>query len=134
MIKNHGAILRSNIGALPVQCSRVMIRPEDVQKFVIADLRGIKLDFHHLGVSALVGANIVIRRILLCSSRIPDAGGYNTFQVAESFLHAPETTRTERSFLRLHTRTMKRLHEARNQMLVDNRCLTWKARSHFHSP
>src|SRR5262249_37667058 len=54
------------------------------------------------------------------------AGGYNTFHVAESFLHAPETTRTEHSFLRLHTRTMKRLHEARNQMLVDNRCLTWR--------
>src|SRR5437667_12486227 len=107
MIKNHGAILRSNIGALPVQCSRVMIRPEDVQKFVIADLRGIKLDFHHLGVSALVGANIVIRRILFCSSRIPDAGGYNTFHVAASFLYAPEPPRTQPTFFLLHTRTMQ---------------------------
>src|SRR4029077_12758846 len=38
MIKNHRSILLSNIRALPVQRSRVMIRPENIQEFVIADL------------------------------------------------------------------------------------------------
>ena len=38
MIKNHRAILLSNVRALPVQRSRVMIRPENIQKFVVADL------------------------------------------------------------------------------------------------
>ena len=95
-----------------------MIRPENVQKFVIADLRRIKLDFHHLGVSALVGANILVCGIRLCTTRISDAGGQNTFYVAESFLHAPETSCAERSFLRLHANTMRPLHHVRNQMLA----------------
>src|SRR5215471_3314074 len=34
MIKNHGAILRAHIRALPVQCSGVMIRPENIQELV----------------------------------------------------------------------------------------------------
>ena len=132
MIKNYRSILHANVGALPVQRGRVMVRPEKIQKFVIADLRRIELHFHDLGVSGLVGANILIRRILLCSSRIPDTGGQNTFYVAESLFHSPETTRTECSFLRLHANTMKRLDHMRNQMLVGNRCLTWKPRSHLH--
>jgi hypothetical protein len=38
MIKNYRSILRPNIRALPVQRSRVMVRPENIQQFVIADL------------------------------------------------------------------------------------------------
>ena len=132
MIKNYRSILRSNIRALPVQRRGVMVRPENIQKVVIADLRRIELHFHDLGVSGFVGANILIRRIMLCSPRIPDAGGQNTFYVAECLFHSPETTRTECSFLRLHANTMKRLDHVRNKMLVGNRCLTWRPRSHLH--
>jgi hypothetical protein len=32
----------------------------------------------------------------------------------------------------LHANTMKRLDHVRNQMLVGNRCLTWKPHSLFH--
>jgi hypothetical protein len=132
MIKNYRSILHANIGALPVRRRGIMVRPENLQKFVIADLRRIELHFHDLGVSGLVGAHILIRRILLCSPRIPDAGGQNTFYVSECFLHSPETTRTERSFLRLHANTMKRLHHVRNQMLAGIRDLTCMRRSPFH--
>ena len=38
MIKNHRSILRANIGALPVQRRGVMVQPEQIQKFVVADL------------------------------------------------------------------------------------------------
>jgi hypothetical protein len=38
MIKNYRSILRANIGALPVQRCGVMVRPENIQEFVIADL------------------------------------------------------------------------------------------------
>ena len=38
LIKNHRSILRANIGARPVQRCGVMVRPENIQKFVIADL------------------------------------------------------------------------------------------------
>src|SRR4029079_8506354 len=38
MIKNHRSILRANIGSLPVQRRGVVVGPENIQKFVIADL------------------------------------------------------------------------------------------------
>src|SRR5215471_20295234 len=123
MIKNYRAILRSNIRALPIQGSRVMVRPENIQKLVISDLRQIKLDFHHFGVSALVGANILIRRMIFSSTCIPDAGGQDTFYVAKTFLYSPKTACAERSLLRLHANTMRPLHYLRNQMLAHIRCL-----------
>src|SRR5947207_813754 len=79
VIKNYRSILLANIGALPVQRGGIMVRPEKIQKFIIAHLRRIELHFYDLRVSGFVGANILIRRILVCSSRIPDAGGQNAF-------------------------------------------------------
>src|SRR5260370_33322287 len=38
MIKNYRSILHANIRALPVHRSGIMIRPENIQKFVIANL------------------------------------------------------------------------------------------------
>src|SRR5262245_31260660 len=108
MIKNYRSILRANVGTLAVQRCWIVVRPENIQKFVITDLRWIELHFHDFGVSGLVRANILICRVVLCSSRIPDARGQNSFYVAECFFHSPETTRTEHSFLSLHANTMKR--------------------------
>jgi len=118
MIKNYRSILRADVRALAVPRRRVVVRPENVQKFVVADLRWIELHFYDFGMSGLVGANILICRVLLCAPRIPDTGGQNTFYVAKSFFHSPETTGTEHSFLNLHANTMKRLDHVRNQMLV----------------
>src|SRR6266700_100836 len=72
VIKNYRSILLANIGALPVQRGGVMVRPENIQKLVITGLRWIKFDFHHLGVSGFIGANILIRWILFGSTCIPD--------------------------------------------------------------
>ena len=38
MIKNYRSILHAHIGALPVQRGGIMVRPEKIQKFVVADL------------------------------------------------------------------------------------------------
>src|SRR5439155_1842546 len=84
-------------------------------------------------VSSLVGANVLVCGIFLCSTRIPHARGQNTFHITENFLHAPETSRAECRFLRLHAKTMRPLHHMRNQMLAairDLTCLHW---SHFHA-
>src|SRR6266700_6956996 len=114
MVKDYRAILHSNIRSLPIQGRWIMIRPENIQKFVVTDLRGIKFNFHHLGVPGLVGANIFVRRILLCSSCVPDSCGQNPLQIAESFFHSPETTCAERGLLRLHVEMMVRLLAPRN--------------------
>ena len=83
-------------------------------------------------MSGLVGADILLRRVLLCPPRVPDTGRQNTFYVAKSLFHSPETTCTERSFLSLHANTMKRLDHVRNQMLAAIRGLSSLHRSQFH--
>src|SRR6266403_4168761 len=118
MVKDHRALLHSNIRSLPVQCCRIMSRPENIQKFVVTDLRGIKFHFDHLCVPGLVGANIFICRILLCSPRVPDSCEHNPLQVAESFFHSPETTCAECGLLRLHVEMMVRLLAPRNHALL----------------
>src|SRR6266480_4789594 len=117
MIKNHRAILYSNVGTLPVQSCRIMVRPENIQKFVITDLRRIEFHFHYLDVSGLIGADILIRWILFCSPCVPDRCGQNALQIAESFFHSPETACAECGLLRLHTKMMLRLLATRNQVL-----------------
>ena len=92
-----------------------MVRPEDIEELVIASLRWIKFHFHHLGMSGLISANILVRRILFRSTCISDACGQNTFHVTESFLHSPETTCAERSLLGLHIDTIKLLLAIRNK-------------------
>ena len=115
MIKNHRAILRADIGALPVQGGRVMVRPENVEKLIVTDLRWIELDFHHLGVSGFVRTNIFIGGVVFCPACIPDRCGQNALQIAQSFFHSPETACSECGFLRIHMGTMTRLGALRNR-------------------
>src|SRR5437667_3009906 len=109
MVKNRRTVLGSDIWSLPVQGRRIMIRPENIQKFVVTDLRRIEFHLHHLSVPGPVGANIFIRWILLCPTCVPDRCGQNALQIAESFFHSPETACAECRFLRLHTEMMMRL-------------------------
>ena len=117
MIKNHRAILRSNIRALPVQGRGIMVRPENVEKLIVTDLRRIEFHFHYLGVSGLIGADIFIGRILLCPPYVPDRCGQDALQIAESFFHSPEAACAECGFLGFHTKMMLRLLAARNHAL-----------------
>lgn len=110
-----------------------MVGPENVEEFVVADLRWIEFHLHHFGMSGFIRANILIAWVLLCSARIPDAGGQNTFYIAERFFHAPKTPRTECCFVGLHGNTMKPLGHVRNQMLAGARELTCLDPSRFDS-
>jgi hypothetical protein len=103
MIKDHRSILLSNVGPLPIQRRRIVVRPENIKQLVVTDLRWIEFHFHHFGVACFVCANIFIRRIVLRSARVPDRGRNHALQFAESFFHSPETTCAKGGFLRLHT-------------------------------
>ena len=117
MIKNHRAILHSHIRSLPVQGSRVMVRPENIEKLIVTGLRWIELHFHHLGVSGFIGTNIFIRGIVFCAACLPDRCGQNALRIAEGFFHSPETACAECGFLRLHIKMMKPLRGPRNHGL-----------------
>src|SRR6266496_1723231 len=97
-----------------------MVRPENVEKLIVTDLRRIKFHFHGLSVSALIGADIFIGWILFCSPCVPDRRGQHALQIAESFFNPPETACAECGFLRLHTDMMRRLLAMRNHALVAN--------------
>src|SRR6266404_5186027 len=117
MIKNHRAILRSDIRSLPVQGRGIMVRPENVEKLIVIDLRRIEFDVHHLSVSGFIGADISIGWILLCPACVSGRGGQHALQIAKSFFNPPEAACAECGFLGLHTKMMLRLLAARNHAL-----------------
>ena len=104
MIKDHRAILRPHIGALSIQCSRIVVRPKNIQELIVIDLRWIEFQLDDLGVSGLIAANIFVARVFFVPARIPDGRRCDAFQFAEGFLHAPKTTRPERRFLHRHNK------------------------------
>ena len=104
MIKDHRAILRPHIGTLSIQRSRIVIRPKNIKKLIVMDLRRVEFQLDGLGVAGLIAANIFVARIVFVSTRIPDGRRCDAFQFAEGFFHAPKTTRPERRFLCRHAK------------------------------
>src|SRR4029078_1109765 len=51
MVKHDRSILRSHIGTLAIQRSRVVVGPENLQQLFVTDFGGIKVDINHLDVS-----------------------------------------------------------------------------------
>src|SRR5437879_7142055 len=72
MIKDYRAILRPHIGALSIQCSRIVVRPKNIQELIVIDLRWIEFQLDDLGVSGLIAANIFVARVFFVPARIPD--------------------------------------------------------------
>jgi hypothetical protein len=103
MIKDHGTILLSNIGTLPIHRRRIVVRPENIKQLVVTDLRWIEFHFHHFGVAGFVRANIFIGWIILRSARVPNCCRDHAVQISEIFFHTPETTCAKSGFLRFHT-------------------------------
>jgi hypothetical protein len=102
VIKNHRAILRSNIGTLPVQCRGIVIRPENIQKFIVCDLRWVEFHLHDLGVPRLISANIFVGWILFCSTGVADCSRRDALQIAESLFDTPKAACAKSRFLRSH--------------------------------
>ena len=103
MVKDHGTILPSNIGTLPIQRRRIVVRPENIKQLVVTNLRWIEFHFHHFGVAGFVRANIFIGWIILRSARVPHRCRDDAGQFSECLFHTPETTCAKGGFLRFHT-------------------------------
>jgi hypothetical protein len=103
MVKDHGTILLSDIGTLPIQRRRIVVRPKNIKQLVVTNLRWIEFHLHDFGVAGFVRANIFIGWIILRSARVPNCCRDHAFQISESFFHTPETTCAKRGFLCFHT-------------------------------
>jgi len=74
MIKNHGSVLRADIGTLPIHRGWIVAGPENIKQFLITDLGGIELDLHGFGVTSFICANIFVGWVLFRSARVADGG------------------------------------------------------------
>src|SRR5437868_9217739 len=108
MIKNHGAILRSNVRALAIQRRRIVVRPKNIEKVSVADLRWVEFNLDSFRVAGFIRANVFISWVLFRSARVTDCGRSYACQFPESFFHAPKTSRAERRFLSGHPGRWKR--------------------------
>ncbi len=95
MIEDHGAILRSDVWPLVIQSGRIVVRPKNIEKFIVANLRWIEFNFDNFGVSRLVRANVLVSRVLLRSAGVTHRCRSYAFQFAKSFFYAPEAARAK---------------------------------------
>ena len=103
MVKDHGTILLPDIGTLPIQRRRIVVRPKNIKQLVVTNLRWIEFHFHYFGVAGFVRANIFIRWMILRSARVPNRCRDHAVQFSKGFFHTPETTCAKGGFLRFHT-------------------------------
>ncbi len=103
MVKDHGTILLPDIGTLPIQRRRIVVRPENIKQLAVIDLRRIEFYFHHFGVAGFVRANIFIGWIILRSARVSNRCRDYTVQFSERLFHTPETACAKDCLLRFHT-------------------------------
>jgi hypothetical protein len=113
VIKNHGTILVADIGALAIQRSRIVIRPEDIEELIVADDRGIELNPHHFSVPGPVSAHIFVGWIFLRAARVTDGCIRHTSSGPEGRFNAPKTTGAKCRFFCRHVFTMKREERGR---------------------
>ena len=52
-------ILRSHVGALAVQCRRIVRLPKRIEQLFVADSIRVELDFHDFGMARSIGADVL---------------------------------------------------------------------------
>src|SRR4029453_8680186 len=103
MVKDHRTILLSNIGTLPIQRRRIVVRPENIKQLFVTNLRWIEFDFHHFSVAGLVCANIFIGWIILRSACVSNRCRDDAVQFSKCLFHTPETACAKGGLLSFHT-------------------------------
>src|SRR5882762_1851539 len=104
MIEDHRTILRSDIRSLSIQGRGIVVRPKNIEQLIVADLRRIELNLHDFRVTGLVAANILVARIFLVATGIPDRSRSHAFEFSKSLFHTPKTARAKCRFLRCHSK------------------------------
>src|SRR5260370_25334191 len=117
MIKNHGSILRPDIRTLSIQRCRIVIRPENIEQLIIADLRGIEFELENLCMPSFIRANVLVAWVLFGPARIADRGRRHALQFPKSFFHAPKTTGPECGFLGWHGKQSNENHSSARRSL-----------------
>ena len=105
MVKDRRSILRTNIRALPVERSGIVIIPEYFQQVVVAKNLRIVRYFNDFRMASGIGADVLIGGIFLASAHVADLRGFHPCQTSKGSFHAPKTACAETGLaeLRCHT-------------------------------
>lgn len=115
-VKNGRAVFVANIRPLPVHLRRVVHAEELFKQRFVANLFGVKLYQHCLGVASGVRANFVVRWVLGVSAGVAGSSLYDTRNLVEVILHSPKTTGCKQCLLHIYIITSaahRCLHRAR---------------------
>src|SRR5680860_1842191 len=95
MKEHDGAVLRSDVGALAIDLSGIVVRPEDVQQLLVGHPRRVEGHLDDLGVVGVAGAYLAVGRFGRVSARVAHPGGLDPLALAIGGLDTPETTGSE---------------------------------------
>ena len=89
------AVLRTDVVALAHALGRIVALPEDLEKGLVGDPRGIVDHPHHLVVAGGAATDLAIRRVGGFPGGISHRGRDHPFGLPELLLRAPETAEAE---------------------------------------
>lgn len=91
VVEDRGAILSSDVGALSVECCRVVDREEDLQEFLESYHLRIKSDLNYFSMPSGTAANLSIAGVGGFAARIAGFHLLHALQLVENRLQAPKT-------------------------------------------
>jgi len=121
VVENNRAVLRTDVGALAIARSRIMVAPENVQQLPIGNLRRVKDYFDYFGMARFIATNIFIGRIFRLSSRITDGGILHSIGLPEYGLDSPKTSGAKGRLFSAHGCTIKRETNRCNRLRLTRR-------------
>ncbi len=95
VIEDDRAVLRADVGALPVLGGRIVDREEHIQEVAVGDHRGIEADLHHLGVAGAAAADLLVARMVDVAAGIAGHYALDPLEILEHRLQAPEAPATK---------------------------------------
>src|SRR5262249_53816412 len=85
-------VLLADVGALAVPRRGIVVLPEDLEKLLVRDLRGVVVHLDRLGVARRSGADVLVGRVLRPPALVADRGCENPLDLPEGRLDAPEAS------------------------------------------
>lgn len=98
VVKHHRAVLRPDVGTLPVEAGWVVAAEKGFEQFGVGYLAWVVGYLHTLGVAGFAAANVFVRRIFGLATFVTRYGRFYTVERFKHGFSTPEATRTKRRF------------------------------------
>ena len=99
MKKDGRTVLRAYIWTLAVRRGGIVHVPKGLKQLLVRNLRRVVGELHHFGMASLIGANILIGRILGLAAQIADGRIGDPWNLSKMGFYSPKATGAECGFL-----------------------------------